>query len=191
MASARFHGLYDSQLRPFQTFQGNDWSSLLARHTTTVDRSLSYQFSLHAHPYVRQLVDRFLQGSIAGLQDADTDYVRNADGSPAPLKDAAGNVRPRTDGTPIPRPVLYEELFSATSYAPASNVTQPYPVKDIDFTPSGPYSGYNWEIFYHIPITIGIHHTRNNRFEDAERWFIMSSIRPTTATARRPSGSGR
>jgi hypothetical protein len=171
MTSARFHGVYDIQLRPFQTFQGKEWSSLLARHTTTVDRSLSYQFSLHAHPYVRELVDRFIEGSIAGLQGADTDYVRNADGSFQPLRDEKGNIRTRTDGMPIPRPALYDELFSTTSYAPANNVTQPYPVKDLDFSPGGAYSGYNWELFYHIPITIGIHHARNHRFDEAERWF--------------------
>ena len=29
-----------------------------------------------------------------------------------------------------------------------------YPVKDLDFGASGAYSVYNWELFFHVPITI-------------------------------------
>ena len=50
---------------------------------------------------------------------------------------------------------------------------QPYPVKDLDFTFSGAYSAYNWELFFHVPITIAIHLSRNQRFEEAMRWFHL------------------
>lgn len=71
----------------------------------------------------------------------------------------------------VPRPVLYSEIFSASKYAPSSLVQTPYPVKDVDFTWSGAYSIYNWELFYHVPLTIGIHLSKNQRFAEAQRWF--------------------
>ena len=71
----------------------------------------------------------------------------------------------------LPRPVLYSELFSAAKYNPSNLVHQPYPVKDLDFTSSGAYAVYNWELFFHVPITIAIHLSKNQRFADAQRWF--------------------
>lgn len=44
--------------------------------------------------------------------------------------------------------------------------------KDIvDFSSSGAYSGYNWEIFFHIPLLIATSLSKNQRFEEAMRWF--------------------
>ncbi|MCK5014072.1 MAG: insecticidal toxin protein [Candidatus Omnitrophica bacterium] len=71
----------------------------------------------------------------------------------------------------IPRPVLYADIFSQTRYNPTSLVQSPYPVKDLDFTFSGAYSIYNWELFFHVPITIAIHLSKNQRFAEAQRWF--------------------
>jgi hypothetical protein len=70
-----------------------------------------------------------------------------------------------------PRPTLYREIFSKDQYAPTELVQQPYPVCDLDFTSSGAHSGYNWELFYHIPLTIAIHLSKNQKCEDAQRWF--------------------
>lgn len=70
-----------------------------------------------------------------------------------------------------PLPVLYTDIFSATRYAPTTLVTRPYPVKDLDFTSSGAYSVYNWELFFHVPLTIAIHLSKNQRFTEAQRWF--------------------
>jgi hypothetical protein len=70
-----------------------------------------------------------------------------------------------------PLPVLYTDIFSATKYDPSTLVTRPYPVKDLDFTSSGAYSVYNWELFFHVPLTIAIHLSKNQRFAEAQRWF--------------------
>jgi hypothetical protein len=81
-----------------------------------------------------------------------------------------------------PRPALYEELFLPTQYKPVDSspssdathgvfVERPYPVKDLDFTPRGAYAVYNWELFYHAPLTIAMHLSKNQRFEEAQRWF--------------------
>lgn len=70
-----------------------------------------------------------------------------------------------------PRPVLYADIFSPTKYDPSSLVQRPYPVKDLDFTSSGAYSIYNWELFFHVPLTIAIHLSKNQRFAESQRWF--------------------
>ncbi|HZM84382.1 MAG TPA: hypothetical protein VFC19_52345 [Candidatus Limnocylindrales bacterium] len=131
-----------------------------ANVTGTVQRSLSYRFTSHFHPYVRELIRNLVEKSVAGLQASDDDYRRTSTGAIQKLP-----------GRNEPYPVLYDELFTANRYQPGTAVSVPYPVKEIDFTAEGAYSIYNWELFYHVPITIGIHLSRNQRFADAQRWF--------------------
>ncbi|WP_199296721.1 hypothetical protein [Leptolyngbya sp. FACHB-711] len=69
------------------------------------------------------------------------------------------------------RPVLYTDLFTESRYNPSDLVQRPYPVKDLDFTTSGAYSVYNWELFFHIPFTIAVHLSKNQRFAEAQHWF--------------------
>ena len=122
--------------------------------TTVRERTLNYQFRPHFHPYVAELVDRLLESSIAGLQAADTEYV-------------PGETLP--NGTRWP--VLYEELMTEEQYAPTHLVSEPRPVKTLQFGTEGAYAVYNWELFYHVPMTVAIHLSRNGRYEEAQRWF--------------------
>ncbi|ABH00190.1 possible insecticidal toxin protein, C-terminal (plasmid) [Rhodococcus jostii RHA1] len=34
-----------------------------------------------------------------------------------------------------------------------------------------PYANYNWELFFHIPLTIAVHLSKTQRFAEAQRWF--------------------
>ena len=71
----------------------------------------------------------------------------------------------------LPRPFYFVDDF-ASRYAPNANVVQqPYPVKNLDFTTSGAYSIYNWEIFFHAPLLIAVHLSQNQKFQDAQNWF--------------------
>lgn len=70
-----------------------------------------------------------------------------------------------------PRPVLFEEIFNAISYQPTGKVKSPYPVKELDFSPHGAYSVYNWELFFHVPLTLAMHLSKNGRFVEAQRWL--------------------
>ena len=71
-----------------------------------------------------------------------------------------------------PRPTLYADVFSATHYNPDPALVQlPYPVKDLDFSSGGAYAVYNWELFFHVPMLIAIHLSKNQRFAEAQRWF--------------------
>jgi len=70
-----------------------------------------------------------------------------------------------------PLPFFYEDFF-ANNYDPdMDNVLQPLPVKNLDFSTSGPYAIYNWEIFFHAPLLIAIHLSQNQQYQDAQNWF--------------------
>jgi hypothetical protein len=69
------------------------------------------------------------------------------------------------------KPILYDPIFSSNQYDPSELVRRPYPVKDLDFTSSGAYSVYNWELFFHVPLTIAINLSKNQRFAESQRWF--------------------
>ena len=56
-------------------------------------------------------------------------------------------------------------------YQPGGNVISPFPEHEIDVSSDGPYSVYNWELFFHGPLSVAVHLSVNQRFEDAQRWF--------------------
>lgn len=69
------------------------------------------------------------------------------------------------------------------SYQPTPLVVHPgteefYPKEDVDFTPDGAYSSYNWELFFHAPLLIANALSKNQRFEEAREWyhFIFNPI---------------
>ncbi|WP_088087570.1 hypothetical protein [Bacillus sp. OV166] len=70
-----------------------------------------------------------------------------------------------------PCPTLFREIFTEKHYSPSEVVQQPYPVEDLDFSSSGAYSVYNWELFFHIPLAVAIHLSKHQRYEEAQKWF--------------------
>jgi len=71
----------------------------------------------------------------------------------------------------FPLPFFYEGIFDSAHYGPSPWVQEPYPVKNLDFTSSGAYSIYNWELFFHFPLLVAIHLSQNQKFQDAQNWF--------------------
>ncbi|MCG3161363.1 MAG: hypothetical protein JMDDDDMK_02531 [Acidobacteria bacterium] len=153
-----FHNYYDAELVRFRPRKTGGVTKVV-KHFIIQEREVSYRFYAHFHPYTPQLVRRLIQKSVSGLQAADTDYQKNPDGSFVKLPDGKN------------KPVLYDDIFSPARYNPSAIVEQPWPVKDLDFTYSGAYSAYNWELFFHIPLTIAIHLSKNQRFAEAQQWF--------------------
>lgn len=133
-------------------------TTYVTQHFTDLDRSLSYRFMPHFHPWVTELVKRLVEGSVDDLQAADTDYV-------------AGATINDENGQPEPKPTLYADIFTSTAYAPTAAVQAPLPIKELDFSTGGAYSVYNWELFYHIPLAIALQLGQNQRYEDAQKWF--------------------
>jgi len=156
-----FHTYADAELVHVnrKRFGGGVTITKETKHIIVLEREVGYRFYPHAHPFVRQLIRRLIEKSVSGLQAADTDYQKNPDGSLATLPDGKF------------KPVLYADYFSTTRYNPSALVQQPYPVKDLDFTYSGAYSVYNWELFFHVPLTIAMHLSKNQRFAEAQQWF--------------------
>jgi len=119
----------------------------------------------------------------AGLVAAPAFQVLLANGTPATLPANSAVLALRGAQISLPggaavtlerslsRPVLYDDVFAAAGYNPTGLVQRPFPVKDLDFTPSGAYSAYNWELFFHVPLTIAIQLSKNQRFAEAMRWF--------------------
>jgi len=158
--SNNFHAYIDSELIKATSRLGNIGATQKeTKHIITQEREVSYRFYSHEHSFVPQLITRLIEKSVSGLQAADTEYQKNPDGSFVKLPDGK------------PKPILFAEFFSTARYNPSPLVQQPHPVKDLDFTSSGAYSVYNWELFFHVPLTIAIHLSKNQRFAEAQQWF--------------------
>ncbi len=59
----------------------------------------------------------------------------------------------------------------ATTYNPSGRVDTKYPVSNMQFAFSDPYSMYNWEVFFHAPMMIAQGLTQNQQFSAAQKWF--------------------
>ena len=78
------------------------------------------------------------------------------------------------DGVPaLLDPVYHEGLEQKLThwYTPGAYSLSPFPKEEIDESDDGPYSIYNWELFFHTPITIAVHLSKNQRFDQAQKWF--------------------
>lgn len=56
-------------------------------------------------------------------------------------------------------------------YTPGPRVVGGIPKHEIDVSLDGPYAIYNWELFFHAPVLIAVHLSKNQRFAEAQRWF--------------------
>ncbi|MDR4497892.1 MAG: neuraminidase-like domain-containing protein [Candidatus Scalindua sp.] len=114
----------------------------------------SFLFETFYHPYVCEFIKQLNRYGIEGLLD------------------------PRPDdpeGNELRRQLIQQpdtELFErAENYDPTDRVEKPYPREDVDFTTGGAYSLYNWELFFHAPLLIADRLSKNQRFEEAQKWF--------------------
>lgn len=63
------------------------------------------------------------------------------------------------------------DLVAFQQYQPTAAVIGEHPKGIVDFAYGGPYSQYNWELFFHLPIHIACRLGTDQRFEEARRWF--------------------
>ena len=80
-----------------------------------------------------------------------------------------------TDGLPALLDAKWQSTLVTTLtpafYAPGAAFTGAFPKDVIDVSDDGPYAIYNWELFFHAPLLIAVHLSKNQRFEEAQRWF--------------------
>lgn len=103
----------------------------------------TYTFNNHFHPFVGKLIEKSKKGTIKDVLSADLS--------------------------------ISEKGFFKNSYDIKSDERDDlninYFPKKLGFTPDGAYAVYNWEIFYHIPLSIAVQLSKNQRFSDAQKWF--------------------
>ncbi|MDP9793851.1 hypothetical protein J2S43_002363 [Catenuloplanes nepalensis] len=102
----------------------------------------TYTFENFFHPFVGQLISQLNRKSLPGVLD------------------------------PAFQAGLAHEFFTAL-YTPQNTATtkvRSFP-KEIDVREGGPYAVYNWELFFHLPLTVAVHLSKNQRFAEAQRWF--------------------
>lgn len=106
-----------------------------------------YRFDVFYHPYVDNFVRQVNKEGIKGL------YVPSLQQSPWEFSLVKSN------------PDFFKE-----EYRPSDRI-KTYPCDDLDFSHGGAFSVYNWELFFHIPLTIACRLMQNQKFEEAMKWF--------------------
>lgn len=119
---------------------------LLGGYSVTVRR---YEFRTHYHPYVCPMIRELNLSGLDGLLQRRT------------------QLPPTTPNQPFKS--RYGPTASVEMGDPAKK--DKYPIEDVDFDFDGAYAGYNWELFFHVPLLIACKLMQNQRFEEAQKWF--------------------
>jgi hypothetical protein len=132
----------DPTLRHAAGFHHGADAALRKVHGGNPDR-FSYTFESFSHPYVEELISELNRHSIRGMLD------------PAFLQK------------------LHDAGYFRSEYAthPSSTVQVQSHPRAIDVSPGGAYSDYNWELLYHVPVAIAVHHAKTKKHAEAQRWF--------------------
>jgi hypothetical protein len=106
------------------------------------DTKFTYKFENFFHPFVGELIEQLNRKSLPGLLDP-----KFHDG----LADSK----------------FFDLVYTVP---PDGRVEVDASAKEIDLR-AGPYANYNWELLFHVPLTIAVHLSKNQRFAEAQRWF--------------------
>jgi hypothetical protein len=105
-------------------------------------KNFAFEFHNFFHPFVGELIEKLNRDSLTGLLDASFHKK-------------------------------LESEFFKDFYTVSNNdlvTVQSFP-KEIDLREHGPYANYNWELLFHVPFTIAVHLSKNQRFAEAQKWF--------------------
>ncbi len=122
------------------------------------DAEFTYTFENFFHPFVGELIKKLNDGTLSEMLDPA--FLGALDESTLSARTQPNSffklftefIKPKDD--PNDRLVFVEGF-----------------PKEIDFSVGGPYSNYNWELFFHIPLAVAVHLSKNQRFSEAQRWF--------------------
>jgi len=113
-----------------------------------ISLDIKYDFYKHYHPYVGELLKIL---NISTLDELMT--PKN--------QEQAGLFLSR----------IYQKSEGAKVEFVGENDQLDLPGHYIDTSVEGAYSIYNWELFFHIPVTIAVHLSKNQRHAEAQKWF--------------------
>jgi hypothetical protein len=141
-----------------------DYQAIVAELEVYATLSYGEQFKTMYHPLICALKKTLYRDGVPALMMRETqlrqtpfDFEKSYDPNPAI----------------VPRTYVVEQ---------GGVRTRSYPVEDLDFSSDGAYSGYNWELFFHVPFLVATRLTANQRFEEALTWFHYM-FNPTGALA--------
>jgi peptidoglycan hydrolase-like protein with peptidoglycan-binding domain len=117
------------------------------------ERTIHLKFDTYFHPRVCEFIKALNRKGIPGLLDVNNQRT-DEDFNPIPIF--------RDEYEPNPQNVVTEVQ---------GRFITSYPREIVDFSFSGAYSLYNWELFFHVPLLIASRLSSNQRFEDAQIWF--------------------
>lgn len=132
---------FDAKRTGYHAFQA-DYIRLFGTVTYKEDTEFTYTFENFFHPFIAELIEKLNRDSLNGMFDPG--YHQN----------------------------LAEEFFDDfyTALEDRTVKIRHFP-KEIDLRDGGPYANYNWELLFHIPLTIAVHLSKNQRFAEAQHWF--------------------
>jgi len=119
-----------------------DYGTTQTFQVNTAGGAFTWDFQNFFHPYVAALIRKLNRESITGLLDASWHEQLTKE--------------------------FFKDFYTDLSDAPDELVPHD---KDIDVSVGGPYSGYNWELLFHVPLAIAVNLSKNQRFAEAREWF--------------------
>jgi hypothetical protein len=119
-----------------------------------------FRFQPHYHPFVELFIKELNTWGLPGLLN------RRIQVNPEAVP-----------GSPKP--------FEFATYRPSSKVVAPWPKEEVEFSYSGAYAAYNWELFFHVPMFMAGKLAANQRFEEALEWY-HSVFNPTSTDTASP-----
>jgi fibronectin type 3 domain-containing protein len=133
---------------------GSFWSPTLPSDPATAAYRVNYIFHPFYHPFTGLFWNQLAGGGFDLLYDP------NLQQNPDQIDPSGADV------------------FSfASNYNPTAQVTWDHDDvtgqdrQFLDFGPSGTFSVYHWELFYHIPNYVALLLSQNQQFEDARSWY--------------------
>lgn len=111
----------------------------------------TYTFDNFFHPFIGEIIAKLNRESLTGaLNPAWQKSLQTPDPVTDPVHDFFN--------------ILYRPINNSTT-------SVVHFAKQIDVSEHGPYANYNWELLFHIPLTIATHLSKTQRFAEAQRWF--------------------
>lgn len=106
------------------------------------ETQFTYTFENFFHPFVDELIQKLNRDSLPGMLDPKYHQSLSTD--------------------------FFDDVYTLLT---SKTVKINHFPKDIDLREGGPYANYNWELLFHVPLTIAVHLSKNQRFAEAQRWF--------------------
>ena len=147
---------------------GSTWSPVVPSNPANVPFQLRYFFHRFYQPFTRLFWHQLSSGGFPLL------YDRNLQLNPDQIDPSGADKFSFQNG--------YQPVLSRVRW---DQDTGGLDREFLDFTRSAPYSVYNWELFFHIPLYIAQLLSQNQKFEDAMAWFhyIFNPTRTGTESA--------